>query len=116
MTMALTARISIATGVGNLGAHGYWTRVFECLEIDKGEHTESFLLDKTRRAKQKRKYQCRIPVKKRRREKVSKKWHDILKKQCKEEQSGISLQDLASEMMGTMTNMVQTRGGARQSG
>jgi hypothetical protein len=29
-------------------------------------------------------------VKRRRREKISKKWQDILKKQCKEEQSGIN--------------------------
>jgi hypothetical protein len=89
MTMALTARISIAAGVCNLGAHGYWTRVLEGLQIEKGEHTEAFLLDKTRRSKHKHDYQCCIPVKRRRREKVSYKWQDILKKQFKEQQSGI---------------------------
>jgi hypothetical protein len=90
MTMALTARISIAAGVCNLGAQGYWTRVFECLQIEKGEHTEAFLLDKTRRSKHKHEYQCRIPVRRRRREKISFKWQEILKKQFKEEQSGIT--------------------------
>jgi hypothetical protein len=47
MMMALTARVSIAAGVANLGAHGYWTRVFKCLQIEKGEHTEAFLHNKT---------------------------------------------------------------------
>jgi hypothetical protein len=90
MTMALTARICIAAGVGNLGVHEYWTRVMQCLGIKKGEHTEAFLLDKTRRVKHKQEYQCRIPVKRHRTEKKSKKWREILKKQGKEETKGIN--------------------------
>ena len=36
MTMALTACICIAAGVGNLGVHENWTRVMQCLGIKKG--------------------------------------------------------------------------------
>jgi hypothetical protein len=90
MTMALTARISITAGVGNLGAHDYWTRVMECLGIEKGEHTEAFLLDKTRRMRHKHVYQRRIPVKRRRTQKKNDKWREILKKQRKEEHAGIT--------------------------
>jgi hypothetical protein len=62
MAMELTARICIAAGVGNLGAHEYWTRVMECFAIDKREHTEVFLLDKTRLTEYKQEYKCRRVV------------------------------------------------------
>jgi hypothetical protein len=90
MTMALTARISIAASVGNVGAHEYWSRVLERLGIDKGDHTEAFLLDKNHRSKYKHEYQCHIPVKRCRAEKRSQKWREILKKQGNEEKVGIT--------------------------
>jgi hypothetical protein len=90
MTMALTARVCIAAGVGNLGPHEYWTRVMERLGIEKGEHTEAFLVDKLRRTKHKQEYQRRIPVKRHRTEKKSQKWREIVKKQGKEEKAGIN--------------------------
>jgi hypothetical protein len=91
MTMALTARINIAAGVGNLGPHEYWTRVMERLGIaKKGEHTEAFLLDKTRRKKNHQDHQRRIPVKRHRAEKKSQKWRETSKRQGKEEKVGIT--------------------------
>jgi hypothetical protein len=90
MTMALKARICIAAGVANAGAHEYWTRVLDRLGIVKGDHTEAFLIDKCRRTKQKHDYQCRIAVKRSRATKKNNKWRDNSKKQRKEENVGIT--------------------------
>jgi hypothetical protein len=92
MTMALTARICIAAGVANVGAYKYWTEVMDGLGIAKGDHTEAFLLDKTRRVRYKHEYQCSIPVKRKRTEMKSKKWRDIMKKQGNEEKAGLNYQ------------------------
>jgi hypothetical protein len=89
MTMALKARIYIAAGVANVGAHDYWTGVLDRLGIANGDHTEAYLRDHTRRTMYKRQYQCRIPVKRHRTEKKSEKWREIMKKQGKEEKVGI---------------------------
>ena len=91
-TMALNNRISIVTGIHNLGYHEYWTRSFDSLELSIPLHLCNNLTRRDKKKSTKRKYNEKKETKKKRMKVTYDKMQTMIKQQILDEKRGATYQ------------------------
>ena len=87
-TMSLTNRVMIAMGVRNEGFHGFWSRVFDSLQLPMSVSLANHLRTKDRRKGTKRKYESTTERKLKRAKVKNEKFQEQIKKQIEEKKRG----------------------------